>query len=134
MLGWQQPPHRTTIARRYKALYEVIKAFVLFIGQQHAADLSEQFNLAHLVADKSLFKARGPVWHQVDRKAGVVPNHLRNLDTDATWSKSGIMAGSMAMESHHPYTRCFPNTDDRAWSRRDSAQLSQWPIPKISVV
>ena len=24
MLGWQQPPHRTTIARRYKALYEGI--------------------------------------------------------------------------------------------------------------
>ena len=88
MLGWQQPPHRTTIARRYKALYGVIKAFVLFIGQ-YAADLSEQFNLAHLIADKSLFKARGPVWHQVDRKAGVVPNRLRNLDTDATWSKSG---------------------------------------------
>ena len=88
MLGWQQPPHRTTIARRYKALYEVIETFVLFIGQ-YAADLSEQFNLAHLIADKSLFKARGPVWHQADRKAGKVPNHLRNLDTDATWSKSG---------------------------------------------
>ena len=72
MLGWQQPPHRTTIARRYKALYEVIETFVLFIGQ-YAADLSEQFNLAHLIADKSLFKARGPVWHQADRKAGKVP-------------------------------------------------------------
>ncbi len=88
MLGWQQPPHRTTIARRYKALYEVIEVFVLFIGQ-YATDLSQQFNLAHLVADKSLFKARGPVWHQTDRKAGKVPKHLRNLDTDATWSKSG---------------------------------------------
>ena len=40
MLGWQQPPHRTTIARRYKALYEAIEAFVLFIGQ-YTADLSE---------------------------------------------------------------------------------------------
>ena len=75
-------------ARRYKALYEVIEALVLFIGQ-YAADLSEQFNLTHLVADKSLFKAQGPVWHQVDRKAKKVPKHLRNLDTDATWSKSG---------------------------------------------
>ena len=87
MLGWQHPPHRTTIARRYKALYEVIEALVLFIGQ-YAADLSEQFNLTHLVADKSLFKAQGPVWHQADRKAEKVPKHLRNLDTDATWSKS----------------------------------------------
>ena len=56
----------------------------LFIGQ-YAADLSEQFNLAHLVADKSLFKAR---WHQVDRKAGKVATLM-------PWSKSVIMAGSM---------------------------------------
>ena len=56
---------------------------------QYAADLSEQFHATDLVADKSLFKARGPVWHQADRKAGKVPNPLRNLDTDATWSKSG---------------------------------------------
>ena len=69
MLGWQQPPHRTTIARRYKALYEEIEAFILFIGQ-YAADLSEQFNPTDLVVDKSLFKARGPVWHQTDRKVG----------------------------------------------------------------
>ena len=87
MLGWQHPPHRTTIARRYKALYEVIEAFVLFIGQ-YAADLSVHFNATDLVIDKSVFKAHGPVWHQTDRKAGVVPQHLRNLDTDATWSKS----------------------------------------------
>ena len=57
----------------------------MFIGQ-YAADLSEPFNLAHLVADKSLFKAPSL---EADRKAGVVPKHLRNLDTDATWSKSG---------------------------------------------
>ena len=87
LLGWQQPPHRTTIARRYKALYEVIEAFVLFIGQS-VADLSEPFHRTHLVIDKSLFKARGPVWHQADRRVGKVPTHLRNLDTDATWSKS----------------------------------------------
>ena len=54
LLGWQQPPHRTTIARRYKALSEIIAAFVSFIGQ-YAADLSEQSNRTHLVIDKSLF-------------------------------------------------------------------------------
>ena len=59
----------------------------MFIGQ-YTADLSEQFSSTDLVVDKSLFKARGPVWHQADRKASKVPNHLRNLDTDATWSKS----------------------------------------------
>jgi hypothetical protein len=36
-----------------------------------------------------LFKAQGTVWHQSDRKIGRIPEKLRNLDTDATWSKSG---------------------------------------------
>jgi hypothetical protein len=87
MLGWETVPHRTTISRRYKALYEVVQEFVLFIGQ-YAPELDEQFSQAHLVEDKSLFKALGPVWHQSDRKAGRIPEKLRKLDTDATWSKS----------------------------------------------
>lgn len=87
LLGWAKVPHRTTIARRYKTLYEVVQEFVLFIGA-YAPELSERFSPAHLVEDKSLFKALGPVWHQSDRKVGRIPEKLRNLDTDATWSKS----------------------------------------------
>jgi hypothetical protein len=44
---------------------------------------------SHLYEDKSLFKAHGPVWHQSDRQEGHIPEKLRHLDTDATWSKSG---------------------------------------------
>lgn len=87
LLGWARVPHRTTIARRYKTLYEAVQEFVLFIGT-YAPELSERFSQAHLVEDKSLFKALGPVWHQSDRKEGRIPEKLRNLDTDATWSKS----------------------------------------------
>lgn len=87
LLGWSKVPHRTTIGRRYKALYEVMQEFIIFIGL-YAPELSEQFSQAHLVEDKSLFKALGPVWHQSDRKEGRIPEKLRKLDTDATWSKS----------------------------------------------
>ena len=38
--------------------------------------------------DKSLYKAKGSVWHQTDRNAGIIPDGLRNLDTDASWSTS----------------------------------------------
>lgn len=88
LLGWTSVPHRTTMSRRDKALYEVVQEFVLFIGQ-YAPELDEQFSQSHLVEDKSLFKALGPVWHQSDRQAGRIPEKLRKLDTDATWSKSG---------------------------------------------
>jgi hypothetical protein len=87
-LGWEQVPHRTTLSRRYKQLYAVVQAFVQFIGQD-AGELDERLRQAHLVEDKSPFKALGPVWHQSDRKAGRIPEKLRNLDTDASWTKSG---------------------------------------------
>jgi hypothetical protein len=84
LLGFARVPHRTTFSRRYKQLYETIQAFVSFIGQ-YASDLDPTFNQDHLVEDKSLFKALGPVWHQSDRKEGRIPAKLRQ---DATWSKS----------------------------------------------
>lgn len=88
LLGWAQVPHRTTISRRYKDLYETVQEFVLFISE-YASELDECFSREHLVEDKSLFKALGPVWHQSDRREGRIPEKLRHLDTDATWSKSG---------------------------------------------
>ena len=38
-----------------------------------------------VVVDGSLFRARGPVWHQTDRAQGRVPEKRRNLDRDASW-------------------------------------------------
>jgi hypothetical protein len=87
-IGFKSTPHRTTLSRRYKKLYEVVQAFIAFLGQW-AEELDEAFNSRTLYEDKSLFKAQGPVWHQKDRKAGRIPKGLRNLDTDASWSKSG---------------------------------------------
>lgn len=88
LLGWAKVPHRTTISRRYKDLYETLQEFVQFISD-YAVDLDECFSREHLLEDKSLFKALGPVWHQSDRKENRIPEKLRHLDTDATWSKSG---------------------------------------------
>jgi hypothetical protein len=86
-LGWSSVPDRTTLSRRYKTLYPLLQAFVLFVGQD-AETLDERFESRNLYEDKSLFKAQGPVWHQSDRQAGHIPEKLRHLDTDATWSKS----------------------------------------------
>lgn len=87
-LGFKQVPHRTTLSRRYKTLYPVLQAFIAYIGCD-ARVFDERFAQRHLFEDKSLFKAKGPVWHQSDRRAGRIPTGLRNLDIDATWSKSG---------------------------------------------
>lgn len=35
-----------------------------------------------------MVKARGPVWHQKQKEAGIIPERLRGLDKEATWSFS----------------------------------------------
>ena len=87
MLGFKEVPHRTTLSRRYKALYPTLQEFMAFLAP-YAADLDQGFCLRDLVEDKSLFKALGPVWHQSDRKQGRIPKKLRKLDQEATWGKS----------------------------------------------
>ncbi len=87
-LGFATIPHRTTLMRRYKALAPTVAAFVAFIGEW-AETIDTACASDVLVVDGSLFKARGPVWHQRDRMQGRVPDKLRNLDQDASWGKSG---------------------------------------------
>ena len=87
-LGLPEVPNRTTLARRYKDLSLVLQDFIAFLGQ-YAEDLAPQFTSQDLYTEKSLCKAQGPVWHQSDRQAGRIPDTLRHLDTDASWSKSG---------------------------------------------
>lgn len=87
MLEWQSVPDRSTLSRRYKALYAIIHAFSAFLGQD-SEPLGEEMRTKHLNEDQSLFKAQGSVWHQSDRKRDRLPEKLRNLDQDATWKKS----------------------------------------------
>jgi hypothetical protein len=87
-LGFESVPDRTTLSRRYKALYPILQDFIAFVGQ-YAEPLDERFAGRDLFEDKSLFKAQGPVWHQSDRKVGRIPDKLQGLDREATWSKSG---------------------------------------------
>src|SRR5258706_1720496 len=87
LLGWSQLPDRSTLSRRYKKLYSVLQDFIQFLGRS-SQPLGEDLKSEHLYEDKSLFKAQGPIWHQSDRQVGRIPDKLRHLDTDATWSKS----------------------------------------------
>ncbi len=86
--GFPSLPHRTTLMRRSKRLAATIEAFVAFVGQW-AETVDAACGSDVLVVDGSLFKARGPVWHQTDRAQGRVPDKLRNLDQEASWGKSG---------------------------------------------
>lgn len=86
-LKFKSIPVRTTLSRRFKQLTPSIEQFVDYLGDLGVAlDTDTPRDVAFI--DKSLYKARGSVWHQKDRKENHIPDGVRNLDTDATWSKS----------------------------------------------
>lgn len=104
-LGFTTIPKRATLSRRYKALYNVIQRLVPFICQW-SSPLGEDFSTEVVYEDKSLFKAKGPVWHKKDMANNVVPDKLRNLDKDATWDKSGYHGWVFGYGLH---TTCTPS-------------------------
>lgn len=57
---------------RYKALSPKLAQFITFVGDW-ATPLGEVFSQEVVYQDKSLFKAKGPVWHATDRAADRVP-------------------------------------------------------------
>lgn len=80
-------PSRVTLSRRYKQMAPKLEAFVGYLGDIGVSvDIETPPEVVY--QDKSLYKAKGSVWHQTDRNAGIIPDGLRNLDTDASWSTS----------------------------------------------
>ena len=122
------------MSRRYKALYEVIQAFSAFLGRD-SEPLGEEMRTRHLNEDQSLFKAQGSVWHQSDRQVGRIPERLRNLDTDASWSKSAYHGWVYGYGLHLTTTRAgFPVlmevetasfSEKQALERKESTILQQ---------
>ena len=86
-LHFDKCPSRVTLSRRYKQLAPRLEAFVGYVGDV-GVSLDVETPPEVVYQDKSLYKAQGPVWHQKDRKANIIPEGLRNLDTDASWSTS----------------------------------------------
>jgi hypothetical protein len=91
-LGRDEGPHRTTLSRRSQALSAVVQAFMAFLGPD-AEDLEPRWTSEDLSTDHSLCKAQGPVWHPSARQAGRLPDQLRPLETDGSWSTSGYHGG-----------------------------------------
>jgi len=57
--------------------------------------------------DTMMNKALGPVWHTKQKAQGIIPEGLRGLDQEATWSKRHSdgwvsVQGSFCLVSHRP--------------------------------
>ncbi|MCA1850424.1 MAG: hypothetical protein LC672_05110 [Acidobacteria bacterium] len=88
-LGFRRVPHRRTIERRIAGLQAEAEAQVAALGQE----IVETFSAADKPPpagsiDGRMYEARGPKWHQKQRKQGIIPRGLRDVDTESAWSKS----------------------------------------------
>lgn len=82
-LGVDKFPARSTYFDRYRRAHHLFRVAVQLQGRQALRE--GLANATCVAADKSLVSARGPVWHQQQRRRGVVP---RGVDRQASWSYS----------------------------------------------
>jgi Transposase DDE domain len=88
LLEQDRLPCRRTFERRLAALPATLPAQIGDLGRYLVAELQPWLAYARAAAiDSTVLRARGGVWHQKDRKAGVVPH--TSIDTEASWTKSG---------------------------------------------
>jgi Transposase DDE domain len=81
-------PARRTWERRLAAVPATLPALIACLGQHLIALLDPWHARGRAVAiDSTVLHARGGVWHQKHRAAGIVPH--TSIDTEAHWTKSG---------------------------------------------
>lgn len=89
-LSFARVPHRTSIGRRLTGLVREAEAHIAALGTRIVAEVKPAADQSAVSAlDGRMYAARGPRWHKKDREKGQVPAHLRNVDTESKWSKSG---------------------------------------------
>jgi Transposase DDE domain len=81
-------PSRRTWERRLASLPDKLPAQIGCLGCHLVALIQPWATCGRAVAaDSTVLRARGGVWHQKHREAGVVPHS--SIDTEAHWTKSG---------------------------------------------
>jgi hypothetical protein len=89
-IGFERVPHRTCIGRRLSGLVLEAEQQIALLGQQIVEEVKPEADQPKASAiDGRMYKAQGPKWHKSDRQKGLVPEGVRNVDTDSKWSKSG---------------------------------------------
>lgn len=79
-------PNRRTFGRRLAQWQESARAYIACITVWFIE--KKLVGIARLSLDRKMFQAFGKLWHSKDKKAGVIPKGVRNIDTTASWQKS----------------------------------------------
>jgi len=80
-------PCRKTIRLRLIKMPKVIMYLMPYIAKYCAHNYCHKvFNIKWLFSDKSIFRAKGGIWHKKNKKEGIIPHP--SIDTNASWAIS----------------------------------------------
>ncbi len=89
VLGFSRVPHRTQIMRRLKSLVPIAEEQISWLGKRILAAVPiPEISSEVSAVDGRMYEAVGPKWHKKHRQQGVVPNGLRKVDVESSWSVS----------------------------------------------
>jgi len=98
LLGLNKVPHRTVISRRCETIHKKLREVIQSLGHWYSDNL---FFLQFFSSmDASLFKTCGPLWHKKDKKRGLLPDKLRNVDKEAEWGFSPSKSWIFGYKAH----------------------------------
>jgi hypothetical protein len=84
--GLVRIPDRRTLDRRLAEIVPQAEAQIQVLGLAWSLEAITDATVA--ASDGSAFANWGPVWHKADKQAGISPEGLHGLDTDADWIQS----------------------------------------------
>lgn len=84
--GFIKAPSRKTIRRRFLALPSVLQFAMPRIAEQCKKLNFTTFGFPFAFIDKSVFRAKGGIWHKKDMAINRVPHS--SIDTEASWANS----------------------------------------------
>jgi hypothetical protein len=84
--GLEQMPDESTLRKRLKKLAPALKRQINAWGKQMIEQVGA--SAKEVSVDKKMIEAQGPLWHQSDRKEDKIPDGLRGVDRDSSWSVS----------------------------------------------
>lgn len=121
-------PNRTTLARRFKALYGFIKEQVQHMGDKLLSEKITSGNICSV--DSTMHKACGNIWHKKHKKINYMPPKLRNIDKDANWGKSEYKNWVYGYKTHLISTSSFHKITVPLYCEITPANNSDCPTAK----
>ena len=98
-------PDRTTLTRRFKALYSFVKEQIQYMGGKLMSKRITSNSMCSI--DSTMHNACGNIWHKKHKKLNFIPPKLRNIDKDADWGKSEYKGWVYGYKTHLVATSSF---------------------------